>query len=132
MRFLVFSIIPPGDGLDKFILIDFCLNENAHIHEEHVPLSRAAMTCDMLLIRRPIRLKPNTAFPAVYLSAMGSAHMSSEEVARMDRMLKRHMSPNDILDKLRSARAKKGESGPSKDGVYRFINGDTYHRGREE
>jgi hypothetical protein len=31
ISFLVFSIIPPGDGLDKFIFIDFCLNENAHI-----------------------------------------------------------------------------------------------------
>ena len=49
----------------------------------------------------------------------------------MDDMNKRGKTPQEILAKLQAARDRKGESGPSKDGVYRFLSGHTYKRGGE-
>ena len=50
----------------------------------------------------------------------------------MDDMNKRGKTPQEILAKLQAARDRKGESGPSKDGVYRFLSGHTYKRGAKE
>ena len=63
---------------------------------------------------------------------MPASHMSPEEVALMDKMLKRGDSAKVILEKLQANRDKKGETGPGKDGVYRFIAGETYQRAVEE
>ena len=50
----------------------------------------------------------------------------------MDDMNKRGKPPQEIFAKIQAARDRKGESGPSKDGVYRFLSGHTYKRGAKE
>ena len=63
---------------------------------------------------------------------MAASHMSRKEIAKMDDMNKRGKTPQEILAKLQAARNSKGETGPSKDGVYRFLSGHTYKRGAKE
>ena len=50
----------------------------------------------------------------------------------MDRLQKQGSSPKDILRRLRAARGRRGEAGPSKSAVYTFLAGKTYVRGRDE
>lgn len=50
----------------------------------------------------------------------------------MDRLQKQGSSPKDILRRLRAARARRGEAGPSKSAVYTFLAGKTYVRGSAE
>ena len=56
-------------------------------------------------------------------AAMAYKHMSSQEVVRMDKLMKNGMAPKDILSALRAARARRGESGPSQTAVYNFLRG---------
>ena len=63
---------------------------------------------------------------------MPHSHMSTVEVATMDRMQKTGHPPQAILATLHSARAKRGANGPSQTAVYRFLNGSSYARGQEE
>ena len=63
---------------------------------------------------------------------MSATHMSPEEVDKADSLQKGGETPQQILAKLQAARAKKGRSGPSSSGVYRFLSGETYKRGVAE
>ena len=63
---------------------------------------------------------------------MSGPHMSEQEVATMDSLQKLGKSPSLVLKKLQANRAKKGEKGPSKSAVYRFLAGGTYKRGVPE
>ena len=63
------------------------------------------------------------------LGLMAASRMSRKEIDAMDDMNKRGKTPQDILAKFQAAWDRKGESGPSKDGVYRFLRGRTYKRG---
>ena len=50
----------------------------------------------------------------------------------MDKLMKNGLAPKDILSALRAARARRGESGPSKTAVYNFLRGKTYERDGQE
>lgn len=50
----------------------------------------------------------------------------------MDDMHKKGNPPGEILKKLRAARAKRNQTGPSKHAVHRFVKGKSYKRGRSE
>ena len=57
---------------------------------------------------------------------------SEAEVEKMDKLQKSGTSPQDILTKMKAARQRRDEAGPSQASVYRFLGGFTYVRGREE
>ena len=65
-------------------------------------------------------------------AAMPPRHLSEDVVMRMDRLQKQGSSPKDILRRLRAARARRDEPGPSQTAVYTFVAGKTYVRGRAE
>ena len=101
---------------------------------------RALCVCTPGLCRSPGRSHVSAAIVPVRAcvplpraaAAMPSAHMSSQEVLRMDRLQKQGSTAKDILRRLRAARARREEPGPSKSAVYTFLAGKTYVRGREE
>ena len=59
-------------------------------------------------------------------------HMNEAEIATMDAMQKEGKEAVAIIKKLRVARSRKGEEGPSQSSVYRYLDGDAYQRGVEE
>ena len=59
-------------------------------------------------------------------------HLSSHEVAELDRMLRAKTAPHDALKKLQVARCKDQIEGPSKSAVNAFFAGKSYARSKPE